>query len=148
MFGTDTTRNRRIWTAGLAATGAAVVADLAVHTAGTVTGVDFVVHPDGSTIEVGTGLVAASAAAVLLGTVLARLLALRGRRGLRDAQAIGAVLALSSLLLPLTVSAKVGTRLLLAVMHLVAGAAYVIALQIAARGAKAPTPATAGRVGS
>ncbi len=144
MSGTDTIRPRRIWTAGLAATGAAVVADLAVHTAGTGAGVDFTVHPDGSTMEVGAGMIAAFAAvAMLLGTVLARLLARRGRHGLRAAQVIGAVIAVVSLLLPLTVSATLGTRLLLAVMHLVAGAAYVIALQIATRNAEAPT---AGRV--
>ena len=149
MSATDTIRAKRIWTAGLAATGAVVLADLAVRAVGVVAGVDFTVHPDGSTMEVGAGLVAAfAAAAVLLGTVLARLLVRRGRRGLRAAQAIGAAVALLSLLLPLTVSATTGTRLLLAVMHLVAGAAYVIALQIAARGAEASTPATGDRVGS
>lgn len=63
-----------------------------------------------------------------IGTAIAALCLRRGNRGLAAAQAIGAAVALVSLIGPLSVHATLGTKAALASMHLIAGIAFVAAM--------------------
>jgi uncharacterized protein DUF6069 len=68
------------------------------------------------------------------------------RRGLRALQTVGAVVAVASIVMDVSIDSTVAAKATLALMHLVVGAAYVAALELA-RTARATrsTTASAGR---
>jgi hypothetical protein len=120
-----------VWRAGLATAGIAALADLATLLVGRAFGVSFVVRFSGTPLNVGVAIVLLmSVVPVLLGTAAAVLACSRGRRGLTLLQFVGAALAVVSVAAgPMATVAPTATKLVLASMHLVAGAAFVLALQ-------------------
>ncbi len=104
----------------------------------------------GSATQVGIAAVGLmSIASILLGTALAAVLARHGVHRLRWAQLAGAAVAVLSAVAPLSSSGGSATGALLAVLHLITGASYVLAVQAARRRSEAtvpaPTPAAAVR---
>ncbi len=120
-----------VWRAGLAAAGIAMAANLAVfaiaRAAGTSFRVHFAAHQAATSVAAGHVL-GASLSALAIGTAVTALWLRRLNHGLAAAQGIGAVIALLSLAIPLGVHADPGTKAALAVMHLVAGTAFVMAI--------------------
>jgi len=127
----ETTRPRTVWQAGLAAAGIAAAANLAVfalaQAAGTQFRVHFPAHQAATPVAAGDVL-GASLGALAIGTAITALWLRRLRHGLAAAQVTGAVIALLSLVTPLSVHASAGTKAALAAMHLIAGTAFVAAM--------------------
>jgi len=126
--------SRPFWLAGLVGAAVAAVVNLVVFALGRAADVPFVVTGNGSTTQIGAGPVAfVSVLSLLVGTVFAVLLARRGSRARRLAQAIGAAVALVSIAGPATQADEASTAVLLAAMHVIAGVVYVAAVEVAAR---------------
>jgi putative copper export protein len=129
---------------------AAVAVNLLLLGLGTLAGGSFLVPPfaaGGAEVQVGVGpVVVATLLGLAVGfAVAAVLVARRAARAVRLAQLVGAVLAVLSIVGPLTADTDATTRVALALMHVVCGAAYVLALQPhAVRTAGAGTPARRG----
>ena len=127
----ETTRSRTVWRAGLAAAGIAAAANLAVfalaHAAGTPFQVRFPAHQATASVAA-SDVLGASLGALAIGTAVTALWLRRLRHGLAAAQVTGAVIALLSLVTPLSVHASAGTKTALAAMHLIAGMAFVAAM--------------------
>jgi hypothetical protein len=120
--------------AGALGTAASVVASLAVFGIARAADASMVVVDAGSPHEVTTGSVTVSAAApVIVGTVLAALVALRWFTVVRVAQIVGGGFGLVSVAGPLSADTDGGTAAALAAMHVVVAAAYVIGLEVARR---------------
>ncbi len=135
---------RFLWRAGLVAALGAAVANLVVYLIGRAAGVGFSLEMGGSVTQVGAAQVLLlSIVSIVVGTALAALLARRGADRLRWAQAVGAAVAVLSAVGPLSAAAG-ATGILLAAMHLITGASYVLALQAVRRrsAAAAAEPAT------
>lgn len=123
---------RFIWQAGLAAALVAAVANLVVYLIGRAADVEFTLTPGGSVTQIGVvHVLLMSIVSVLLGTMLAVVLARGGVHRLRWAQAAGAAIAVLSAIAPLSGGWPAGV--LLASMHLITGASYVLALQAVRR---------------
>lgn len=121
---------RRIWQAGLIGAAAAAVVNLLVLAIGRLAGVDFTLALNGSPTQVGLAAVLLiTLTTSLLGTLLAVLLARGGAHRLRWAQLAGSAIAVLSAVGPLSITSGSTAGALLAVMHLVTGASYVLAVQ-------------------
>lgn len=147
---TDSTRTRETpprpgrrhglgwWQAILAAAGAATVVDLALLGAGHAAGATFVLDDRGAPHVVALAdVVSASVWPIAVGMGLAVLLA-RGLWAwrtpvLRVALVVGGALALASAAGPMLGVTDPGTRLALALMHVVVGAAVVLGLEAVRR---------------
>ena len=85
--------------------------------------------PQGKLVEVGLGQVALmSIAPLLLGTAAAAI-AVRYKVNLRWVQGLALVLTLLSFIAPLSLDSGTSTKLILAAMHVVAGVAFVGAIE-------------------
>lgn len=123
---------RDIWRAGVAGAVVAAAVNLVIFTIGRLADVDFTLVLNGSTSQVGAATVLLlSFGSVLAGTVLAALLARGGAHRLRWAQLAGAAIAVLTAVGPLSITGGTASGVLLASMHLVTGAVYVLALQLA-----------------
>jgi hypothetical protein len=119
---------RPTWRRGAATALAASLVNAGVWLVGRVAGVDLVVHPGGggATTEVGLLAVVLTTAAVLaVGWVALWTAARWSRAWVTAVLAAGAVIALATTAGPLTAAVDPASGLLLALMHLVAGAAFV-----------------------
>jgi hypothetical protein len=119
----------------LGATVVGTVANLILYAAGRLAGVEFVV-PDGSGATMAipaAGIVVASVVPMLVGALAAVLAIPRWAPARLTLQIIGAVLAVGSVVSPLATDTDNGTRILLALMHIVLGVAYVGALALVPR---------------
>ena len=109
----ETTRPRTVWRAGLAAAGIAAAANLAVfalaQAAGTQFRVHFPAHQAATSVAAGD-VPGASLGALAIGTAVTALWLRRLRHGLAAAQVTGAVIALLSLVTPLSVHASAGMK--------------------------------------
>lgn len=127
----ETRPSRTIWRAGLVAAGIATATNLAVfaiaRAAGTSFRVHFAAHQAATSVAAGHVL-GASLSALAISTAVTALWLRRLNHGLAAAQMIGVVIALLSLAIPLGVHADPGTKAALAVMHLIAGTAFVVAI--------------------
>ncbi|MGH3912832.1 MAG: DUF6069 family protein [Pseudonocardiaceae bacterium] len=118
------------WQAITAGTVAAVVANLVILFIGRAAGASFVVV-DGTTLhEVAvTGVILATVPPLVVGTVLATLLAHWWPWVLRLAQIIGGGFALLTVAGPVMADTDGGTQLALALMHVVLAVAVVVSLE-------------------
>ena len=121
----------RLWRVGAIGAAVAIVVNLVILGIGRAAGVPFVVpNFDGTSMTVGPVIVAFMIAVwFALGLLLATFVAARQPRRLRAIQIVAVVVAVVSLIQPLGVDADAASRLLLASMHLVTGAAFVLALR-------------------
>jgi hypothetical protein len=112
---------------GLNAGGVAVVANLVLFGAGRVAGVPFAVEQGGDTVTVTAGHVAAATiVAVLAGTVVALLARRRSPGALRAVETAAVVVAAATHGGPQSGGVDQPTKLLLAAMHLVTLAAFLV----------------------
>lgn len=131
-----TNQETRLWSTGLPALVAATVANLALFLVVRASGVDFDVAYTADTTETtitSIQVIASTALPFLAGLGLTAVVAPRWRRGMFTVGALGAVLAVGSVLMPLGLHASTGARITLAAMHLVVGAAFVGGLALARR---------------
>ena len=128
-----TTRRSGLHGPAIVATAVALAVNLALLALGRAAGTSFAV-PDrrqaGELMQVGAWAVTLSTLLPLaVGLAAAALLTRRWPRASRALQTGAVLITLGSLVMPLGVNTDAGTRLLLAAMHLVVGAAYVAALR-------------------
>ncbi len=118
------------WQAIAAAAVAATVGNLLILLAGRAAGASFE-FVDRGTLHVITavGVITATVPPLVVGTLLAALLGLWWPGFIRLAQVIGGGLALLTVAGPLMTDADSGTRLALAMMHVVLGVAVVLSLE-------------------
>ena len=134
-----TSPSRSILAAGAAGAVVAGVVDLAVFAIARAAGVSFEFVQNARPTEVGYGMVAVvSVGSILLGAVPAALL---GARRLRLVQLLGAVVAVLSAGAPLTLSGAASAKAVLALLHLLTGVVFVVALEVVRRRAAAGSPA-------
>ena len=125
-----------LWRYGLAATAVATVVNLVIHTAGKATGVSFVVafSAGDKTMHITAAHVAAlTVVPLLIATALAAVASRRSMATLRAVQIVAGVVAVVSLVGPLSLTAELGAKVALASMHVVASAAFVLAVERARR---------------
>jgi hypothetical protein len=127
------------WRPTLLAAVAAVVVNVVIFLVGQAAGATFEI-PDPNAADMTIGLtvvtiIGFTAVPLLVGAVAAVLLVPRWPGARLGLQILGAALTLISLVPPLALDTDTGTRVLLAVMHVVAGVAYVWGLAAAPRGA-------------
>jgi hypothetical protein len=127
----DSSIDSSIWRTGLVAAAVAAAVNLALFVVGRATDVSFAVpafQPDAGRMRISAiQVVVTSIAPLLVGTAIAAFAAARGR--LRAAQIAGGLFALVSLGAPLSLEAATATKLSLAMMHVIVGTAFVLALQ-------------------
>lgn len=118
------------WQASAAGAVAATLANLVILLIGRTAGASFAVA-DGATIHQVTavGVIIATVPPLVVGTVLAALLARWWPWVIRLAQVIGGGLALLTVAGPLTIDTDRATQLALALMHLVVAVVVVVALE-------------------
>ena len=121
-----------VWKYTLAAVVAGAVINVVIFVIAKLAGVSFLV-PDpnnaAATLEVtAVNVIIASVGPLLLGAIVAGLTVPRWSWALPALQIVGGVLAVLSVASPLAVNADTGTKLVLALWHLVLGAVYVGAL--------------------
>jgi hypothetical protein len=130
--------SRSVWRAGLLGAVLATVINGAVFLTARAADVSFVVRGFGSDTSPRTvtlvQVILNSFAPFIVGTAVAAFVVSRGHR-VRSLQLVGAAVALISLGGPATMDADGATRLLLASMHVVAGAMFVLTLQACQRAA-------------
>ena len=128
----------RWWQAIAAGALAATAGNLLILLAGRAAGASFE-FVDRGTLHVITamGVVTATVPPLLVGTLLAALLGLWWPGFIRLAQVIGGGLALLTVVGPMMANADSGTRLALAMMHVVLGVAVVLSLEAILRWTKA-----------
>jgi hypothetical protein len=121
----------RLWRLGAAAAAIAAILNVVILVIGRAAGVSFVVPS-----FTGTPMTVVPAVVVftvvfwfVLGLLLTTFVAARQPGRLAAIQRVAAVVTVVSLLQPLTVDADAATRLVLAIMHPVAGAAFILALR-------------------
>lgn len=127
---TDRSRRRRL---AITATAAALAGNLVLLVAGQAAGASFTV-PDrgepGALMQIGPGAVALSTLLSLLaGLGVTVLVIRRWPRAVVALKALAVLITLASLGMPLGADTDTGTRILLAVMHLVVGGAYLTAMR-------------------
>lgn len=119
------------WRRAAIATGTTAAANLAIYVVSAAAGVDFTLAyaagADPTTVTAGHVLIS-SLVALAIGFGLAGLVARRWSRGRAVVRVLGGVVAVVSAVMPLGVVAATATRLVLASLHLVVGAAFVAAL--------------------
>lgn len=126
------------WQASAAGAVAATVANLVILLIGRAAGASFVVVDGANLHEVATtGVIIATVPPLVVGTVLAALLAHWWPPIIRVAQVIGGALALLTVAGPLMADTDGGTRLALALMHVVLAVAVVLSLEAVRRRIKA-----------
>lgn len=117
------------WQASAAGAVAATVVNLVILYLGRAAGASFVVVDGANLHEVATtGVIIATVPPLVVGTVLAALLAQWRLWVIRLAQVVGAGLALLTVAGPLMADTDGGTRLALALMHVVLAVAVVLSL--------------------
>lgn len=124
-------RRRSVWTTGAVAAGVAASMNIAIWLLGRGFDVRFVVpgRDGGSPIDVELFAVLASTVVpIAVGTALFAGALRRGRRWPRRVLWAAAVVAVGSLAMPLSADADGATTALLAAMHVVAGATFVVAM--------------------
>lgn len=118
---------------GVIATTGALAGNLALLAGGQAAGVRFAVtsqSESGSLLQIGVGAVALSTLLPLVaGLGAAAVLVHRWPPTRLGLTALAVVITFASLGMPLSAAADTGTGILLAVMHLVVGGAYVVALR-------------------
>ena len=124
-------RTGSIWSYGLVAAGAAAVANVVILVVGAALGVQFEVlafGQSGTQTITAVPVVVSTVVSILLGTTAAALIGPRFRNGFRALQVVAGILTVLSLGAPINAAegAAVGW---LSAMHLVAGAAFILALQ-------------------
>lgn len=129
-------RRRAVVSAALA-----LVVNLALLGAGDLAGASFLV-PDrgaeGALMQIGlVPVMLSTLVSLAAGLVLTALAAARWPRALPVLQALAVLVTLVSLAMPLSTDTDTGTRVVLAVMHLVVGAAYLVATRSAGTSARA-----------
>jgi hypothetical protein len=123
---------RRLWRYGAIAAAVATAVNLTLLALGRITGGTLVVAygPEPVSMQVGAAEVTVfTIVAMVLGLAVTTVVARRRPHRLRTMQAIGAAVAVVSLFQPLVVDTDTTTRIALATMHLVAGAAFVAGLR-------------------
>ena len=126
------------WQASAAGAVAATVGNLVIFLIGVAADASFVVMDRGDLHEVTVGgVIVATVPPLVVGTVLAALLARWWPGVLRLAQVLGGTLALLTAAGPLMADTDGGTRLALALMHVVLGVAVVLSLEALRRRVKA-----------
>ena len=126
---------RTIAKAGLVGALVAVAANLVIYLVGRVSGVEFGLTPGGFAAEVGPDqVIIASVVTFAIGTALAVLVGRKGPRPLRVLQILGALAAVVTAGGPLSMAVGTSSKVLLLLMHLVAGTVYVLALERVRRG--------------
>ena len=126
------------WQASAAGAVAAAVGNLVIFLIGLAAGASFVVMDRGELHQVTAGgVIVATVPPLMVGTVLAALLARWWPGVLRLAQVIGGTLALLTAAGPMIADTDGGTRLALALMHVVLGVAVVLSLEALRRRVKA-----------
>ena len=131
-------RWRYVLVATVVAAAAAVVVCWVVMLAGTAAGASFVLDDRGSPHVVRAVDVVLATWPMVVGVLLAALLGRWRAWLLRAGQVVGGLLALLSVAGPMLAITDSGTRLALAVMHLVVGVAAVVALEAIRRRGTAP----------
>ncbi len=133
-------RHRAVVSAALA-----LVVNLALLRAGDLAGASFLVpdrSAEGALMQVGlVPVVLSTLVPLAAGLVLTALIRARWPRALPALHALAVLVTLASLAMPLSTGTDTGTRVVLAVMHLVVGAAYLAATRpagTAARTARRP----------
>lgn len=129
--GATSTANVPGWRRAAMATGLAAAANLAIYVVAATAGVGFslayAAGTDPTTVTVGHVLVS-TIVALTVGFSLAGLVARQWSRGRTVVRMMGGVVAVLSVAMPLGVVAATAPRLVLASLHLVAGAVFVGAL--------------------
>ena len=125
-----------LWRYGLGATAVAAIVNLVIHTVVKATGVSFVVafSAGDKPMHITAAHVAAlTVVPLLIATALAAVASRRSMATLRAVQIVAGVVAVVSLVGPLSLTAELGAKVALASMHVVAGAAFVLAVERARR---------------
>lgn len=120
----------RLWRLGTIAAAIAAIINLVILGIGRAAGVPFVVPMFGGAAAAVSPLVILVTIVVwfVLGLLLTMVVASRQPGRLRAMQIVATVITVVSLIQPLGVDADAATRVLLAIMHPVTGAAFVLAL--------------------
>lgn len=120
--------------AGAGSAIAALAGNLAVLGIATLAGADMIAQPSNQLpLHVGVVLVTTTTVVPLLAATALLLPARRwAARGWRALAVTGLVLGVGSVVLPLTVQAETGTRLALAVMHVITGVVWFLVVRRAA----------------
>ena len=130
------------WQASALAIAAAVVVNLIVYVVAKAADVSFVVIDKGEPWEVTAGIVTmVTVQALVLGFVVTGLLSLRWPGVIRVGQYVAVLLTAASMVGPITADTDGGTKVALAVTHVVVGVACVLALEAARLRRTAPTAA-------
>ena len=127
---------RRAWQAGLTSTAVAAATNLGVLAVARLAGADMVVQPQSTdqAITVGAGsVVVMTVVPLLLATLLLLPLRRWGPAAWRALALGGLVIGVATVVMPFTVSAAAGTASGLALMHVVAGVVWFVAVRRAAR---------------
>lgn len=121
----------RLWRIGAAAAAIAAILNVVILGIGRAAGVPFVVPTfTGSQMTVAWPIVVGTIVFwFVLGLLLTTFVAARQPRRLAAIQIVAAVVTVLSLVQPLTVDADTATRLVLAIMHPVTGASFILALR-------------------
>ena len=124
---------RPVRRSALAAAGVALAGNLALLVAGRAAGASFAVPGRGGAgalMQIGPGAVAlATLLPLVVGLSATALVTRRWPRAAAALKALAVLITLASLVAPLGAETDTGTRILLAVMHLVVGGAYLAALR-------------------
>lgn len=128
-----------LWRRGAVATAGAIAVNLAILATALTTGVSLRIPVFGGAdiAQVGAGPVVMFTVVPMVLGLLAATLARRWSGGLRVVRVAAVVVLLVSLAPPLTIAADTATRLVLALMHPVAGGAFLLAV-------RSPRPAAGG----
>jgi hypothetical protein len=127
---TTTIRIRPLLTTGAVAAAATAAVNAVIFSLGRAAGVDYVV--DSTTTVAVADVVTFTLMAFAVGLVAAAVARGLRRPGYRALQVVGAVIAVASIAMDLPIDGSPAAKLLLASMHLVTGAGYVVALEVAA----------------
>lgn len=147
----DLTLLRALWRPGAIAAALATAVNLVILGVGRVAGISPIVSfgPGAMSTEVGAFEVIVNTLVPFgLGLLLTALVVRRRPHRLRTMQMVAAVIAAVSLIPPLTVDAQIATRIMLAVMHVVVGAAFLAALGRSGSPTTGIAPRAAGRPAS
>ena len=136
---TTTIRIRPLLTTGAIAAAATAAANAVIFGLGRAAGVDYVV--DSTTTVAVADVVTFTLMAFAVGLAGAAVARGLRRPGYRALQVVGAVIAVASIAMDLPIDGSPAAKLLLASMHLVTGAGYAAALEVAA----SSSPASASR---
>jgi hypothetical protein len=124
-------RVRHLLTVGAVAGVAATVVNATVYGLGRAAGVDYVAQRDASGVDriQLQHVVSLSVISFVVGLAAAAVVVKLHRRGLRALQVVGVVLAVATTYADFGIDGSAAAKVTLMLMHLVVGAAYVVALQ-------------------